>query len=221
MNHEVRTPLNTITGYCDVIEDRLVEIGDAELLEAANCIRNGSDRLVNTLQAVFDVSLLESRSFEVRPQQIDLPLSVNQCVETARAAASKRGLSLVCKIDEFDVTATKLFFDRYSFERATSAILDNAIKFTERGGIVVRLFTNKESKVCLEVQDTGIGISAEYLPKLYQPFSQEEQGFSRSHEGNGLGLAIAKRLLEINGATISAQSEKGLGSTFTIELSRR
>ena len=99
--------------------------------------------------------------------------------------------------------------------RVLNALLDNAVKFTEAGKIEVTLAQTSEETV-VQVSDTGIGIADEYLPSLFQEFTQESSGLARTHEGSGLGLAIAYRLAEKIGASISVDSEKGRGSTFTV-----
>jgi signal transduction histidine kinase len=99
-------------------------------------------------------------------------------------------------------------------------LLDNAIKFTDRGEIVLGLNRDSSGTLNLEVRDTGIGIDTDYLPRLFEPFSQEQAGHSRRFEGAGLGLAFARKCVELGGARISAASRKGEGSTFTIAFPR-
>jgi len=108
--------------------------------------------------------------------------------------------------------------DEYCVSAARQNLIGNAIKFTERGWVEVRQFRHS-SELCLEVRETGVGIDANFLPKLFQPFIQEESGFSRQFEGSGLGLALTKRFLDANHAQISVQSEKGAGAAFTIRFS--
>ena len=95
-------------------------------------------------------------------------------------------------------------------------LIENAIKFTNEGEIIVRLYSNGENKVKVDVKDTGIGISEEYQENMYKTFSQEDRGYTRKFDGNGLGLAIVKSYVEINKADLKLQSEKGKGALFTI-----
>jgi signal transduction histidine kinase len=99
-------------------------------------------------------------------------------------------------------------------------LIENAIKFTERGGVAVRLYREVSGAVCITVSDTGIGVDKDYLPHLLEPFSQEDSGDTRRFEGAGLGLALSRRYLELTGASLSAHSAKGVGSSFTIRFAR-
>jgi light-regulated signal transduction histidine kinase (bacteriophytochrome) len=111
-------------------------------------------------------------------------------------------------------------FDEYCLQSALTKLIDNAIKFTDRGEIVLGLNRDSSGTLNLEVRDTGIGIDSDYLPRLFEPFSQEQAGHSRRFEGAGLGLAFARKCVELGGARISAASRKGEGSTFTIAFPR-
>ncbi|MGA8570486.1 MAG: ATP-binding protein, partial [Candidatus Binataceae bacterium] len=101
---------------------------------------------------------------------------------------------------------------------ALANLLDNAVKFTERGRITVRVYRETEGRICVDVEDTGIGIDSSYLPRLFEPFSQKDSGQARRYRGMGLGLALAKRYLALNGAELSLKSRKDEGSVFTIRL---
>ena len=111
---------------------------------------------------------------------------------------------------------TKILADEYSIMQIFANLIDNAIKYTKKGKVEILLTKNKSGNVMVEVKDTGIGMSKEFLPKIFEPFVQEEQGYSRSYEGNGLGLALTKRYCEINNAVIEVESEKNVGSTFRV-----
>ena len=112
-----------------------------------------------------------------------------------------------------------VFADKYTLTQAFQNLLDNAVKFTEAGGIEVFSYENEES-IFVDISDTGVGISQEYLPRLFKPFSQEEEGYSRKFDGNGLGLALTKKYIDLNQGEISVVSGKGQGTTFTIKLDR-
>jgi CheY-like chemotaxis protein/anti-sigma regulatory factor (Ser/Thr protein kinase) len=134
-----------------------------------------------------------------------------------RVIAERKGIALTCTID---TPGAAVVFDEYCLTQALTNLLDNALKFTERGGVAYRLYRATDARLCVEIRDTGIGISQEYLSRLFQPFSQEHSGDARKFQGSGLGLALTRKYLELNGAEISVQSEKGEGTTFTIRFSR-
>jgi len=130
-----------------------------------------------------------------------------------RNNAKKKNIEL-----EFSLNTdnAKVFVDEYSIIQVFANLFDNAIKYTEHGKISVNVFRNKNNEVNVEIEDTGIGISEEYLPNLFLPFRQEEQGYSRKYEGNGLGLSLVKKYCELNNADISVKSSKGNGTKFTV-----
>ena len=135
-----------------------------------------------------------------------------------RLIAERKGIALTCTID---APGASVVFDEYCLTQAVTNLLDNAIKFPERGAITCRLYRATDGTLCLEIRDTGIGISEEYLSHLFEPFSQEHSGTVRQFQGSGLGLALTRKYLELNGAKISVQTEKDKGTAFTIHFSRQ
>jgi signal transduction histidine kinase len=110
-----------------------------------------------------------------------------------------------------------IYSDDYALNQIFSNLIDNAIKFTEQGKVVVE-FSEQENFYNIEVKDTGIGISEEYIPHLFTPFSQEERGYTRRYEGNGLGLALAKQYCNFNNIHFSYSPKKDLGTTFIVSI---
>jgi signal transduction histidine kinase len=215
MSHEVRTPLNAIVGYAGLIAEHLEARGeqmDAPLIEG---IERGCQRLLRTIQNVIDMAKLERGLFQLRPVEISLSPFVERRVAAMRLSAEAKGLRL--QFTSGDGTA-RVRFDEYSLGFVLDHLIDNAIKFTQSGMVSVNLARNEERRLHLQVHDTGIGIDPRYLDEVYEPFSQELQGDSRPYQGLGLGLAVTKKLLELNDATISVDSRVGTGSTFTIRF---
>jgi len=213
MSHEIRTPLNVILGYNELIRESLHQDGDGANASLLDAVRRASERLTHTIHGILDLAQLQSGSFEIRPASLELAKVIENELEQFRAAAASKGLSLSCQIDE---PRAVVHCDEYCFVEALRHLLDNAIKFTAQGKVSVRLFRGQGGRISLEVHDTGIGMSESYLSRLFQPFSQEQVGNSRPFEGAGVGLAVAKGLLELNGAQMSVESLKGRGATFRI-----
>ena len=157
-------------------------------------------------------------AFSLAPTRLEIGLLLERLLVDFRVTAERKGIALTCTID---VPGASVVFDEYSLTQALSNLLDNAIKFTDRGAITCRLYRATDGTLCLEIRDTGIGISEEYLPQLFEPFSQEHSDSGRQFQGSGLGLALTRKYLELNGAKISVQTEKGKGTTFAIHFSRR
>ncbi|KAB2840872.1 MAG: GHKL domain-containing protein [Melioribacteraceae bacterium] len=113
---------------------------------------------------------------------------------------------------------TFLYTDEYAVNQIFANLIDNAIKYTEKGKVEITLREEGNNHYSIKVSDTGIGISNEYIDKLFEPFSQEEQGYTRRFEGNGLGMALVKKYCDLIDAEISVESEKNIGTTFTVIL---
>jgi PAS domain S-box-containing protein len=215
MSHEIRTPLNVILGYLEVIGDYLAEIGDNTQRDHLEAAAKAGQRLIQTMNGILDYSRVESGGFDCTPELLHLSILIEHQIEEFRALANRKGIDLRF-VNE--APRARIMADEYCISAAMQNLIGNAIKFTRRGSVEVRLFRS-EGDLCVEVRDTGVGISAQFLPKLFQPFVQEESGFSRQFEGSGLGLALTERFLEANHARISVKSVKGAGSTFTIHFS--
>lgn len=216
MSHEIRTPLNVVIGYTDLLATQIEVQGNEDVQENLDSIRRAGRRLIRTIQGILDFSKIEARSFELRPEPLELGKTLERHVQDLRILSERKNIQLVCTINEPEAT---VLFDEYCLSGALTNLLQNAIKFTKEGSITVSLCRAPDRRLKVAVKDTGIGIDASYLTRIFEPFSQEESGFRRSFEGNGLGLALTKRYLELNGATIEVQSRKGQGAVFTITFS--
>jgi signal transduction histidine kinase len=216
VSHEIRTPLNIITGYNELIEEHLAARNDESVKEYAEGIQRASARLLRTIGNILDISKIERGAFSLAPTRLEIGPLLERLLVDFRVTAERKGIALTCTID---VPGASVVFDEYSLTQALSNLLDNAIKFTVRGAITCRLYRAPDGTLCLEIRDTGIGISEEYLPHLFEPFSQERSDSGRQFQGSGLGLALTRNYLELNGAKISVQTEKGKGTTFAIHFS--
>jgi len=215
MSHEVRTPLNIILGYNSLIAERLAELHDNDLDPHLEAVSSASLRLISTIQGIIDLSRLETGTFEVRRKPVNLSPLVEAAVHHSSQPAAQKQLSLTCKIEVSEAAA---LVDEYCLKESIRLLLDNAIKFTERGDVTVHLCGAPNGIVVLTIRDTGIGIDPNYLPNLFKPFSQERVDSTRPFEGPGIGLALVKRYLDRCQVEISVQSERGKGTAFTIRL---
>ena len=211
-SHELRTPLTAILGFTNVLKDEIPV--DAEYREFLNIIENSGLRLMDTLNSLLDLAKLRAGIMEVNPEKIDI---YHQCEEEAtklQDLASEKGLELNV------IRPNRSLFvdvDVHALSRVFHNLVSNAIKFTEAGKVEIE-FYEMEKTVAMHVRDTGIGIDAKFLPDLFDAFIQESDGLSRTHEGTGLGLAICSGLMPLMNATISVESTKGVGSTFTVAI---
>ncbi len=215
MSHEIRTPLNVIIGFSEVIAAHLAGLGDTSHNEEIEAIRRNSRRLIDTIQGILDFSKIEVGAFNINPKPIRLPRLIGSQVRDLSILASRKGLHLTCRIEE----PVAVWFDEYCLSNALTNLIQNAIKFTDTGEVEVRLGRGAEGRARIEIRDTGIGIRPDFLGKLFEPFTQASSGYSRRFEGSGLGLALTRKYLEMNGARLEVASEAGKGSVFSIAFS--
>jgi len=217
MTHEIRTPLNIIIGYVDLIGEHLADQNDDSQKDCLEGIHRASSRLIRTIDNILNFSTIETDALKLQKTELEVGRLLERLVGDFRVMAERKGITLTHIQDQ---SGARIFFDEYCLTTALINLLDNAIKFAERGEVICRLYRAPDGRLCVEIGDTGIGISREYLPHLFEQFSQEQVGNTRRYQGSGLGLALTRKYLELNGAEISVQSEKGKGTTFTIHFSR-
>ncbi len=219
MSHEIRTPVNTIMNFTSLIRSDIEDQMNDEIKESFEIIDNGGRRLIRTIDLILNMSELQAGTYTPQYQQINLKDNIiAPLVNEFKIHAEKKDLSLTFSngIHHPNITG-----DKYTLLQLFANLLDNAIKYTHQGGINVFLEEAVSNKFRVSIADTGIGISEKYIDNLFQPFSQEEQGYTRKFEGNGLGLALVKRYCELNNAEINVESEKGLGSVFSVIFNSR
>jgi PAS domain S-box-containing protein len=215
VTHEIHTPLNIILGYADLMAERLAELSDERANDYAEPVRRAGKRLLDTVASILEVSRIEAGAYRIDPKPIILGDFIGRLLGEFRILAANKGLALSAEIDEPQATVR---FDEGCLSNAVTNLLQNAIKFTERGEVAVRLGRDTRAALCLEVRDTGVGIDAAYLPHIFDVFSQENPGLTRRFEGVGLGLSLVRKYVELNGAELKVTSEKSKGSTFTIRF---
>ncbi len=214
ISHEIRTPLNVILGYSTLITTELYDRIRPEETAFFDSIERGGQRLMRTVEHILNISSIQVGTFQLRPELLDVNARVEKLVQDLSSFATEKGLALRAVLDD---TECDILADRYSIDQALTNLIDNAVKFTHEGEVIVRVF-RQDQRVCIEVKDTGIGISAEYLPKVFNVFSQEVTGYTRPFEGLGLGLALTKRYVEMNNGSVTVKSRKGQGTTFTLRF---
>lgn len=218
ISHEIRTPVNTILTYSAFLKEELDLRDDDELRKNFKIIEKAGKRLFRTVDLIVNMSELQTGTYELFPKELDLydDLLLNLFVEF-RKYASDKGVEMQFVNYTSD---SKIIADEYSISQVFRSLIDNAVKYTDHGRIRILLERDEEDRIIVSVEDTGIGISEEYLPRLFEPFSQEDQSYTRSYQGNGLGLALAKKYAELNKAVIEVKSIKGSGSVFRVVFDR-
>jgi signal transduction histidine kinase len=217
MSHELRTPLNSIIGFTGILQQQLAGPLNAEQIKQMGMIRNSARHLLSLINDVLDISKIEAGQLEVVFQTFDMRTSMETVLSTIAPMAEKKGLSFGV---EMDAGVGTIVSDKRRVEQILMNLLSNAVKFTERGEIRISCKIEGDELVT-SVGDSGCGIRAEDINKLFEPFRQVETGITRQHEGTGLGLSISKKLVALLSGTIHVESEWGKGSVFTFSLPLR
>lgn len=213
MSHEIRTPLNAILGLTSIIHDELRDKISPDLQRMFTSIDNSGRRLYRTIDLNLNMALVMTGGYKFSFQRLDIIPIINQLTMEFRHYARERNLGFTF---EETVGGTLIYADAYSFTTIMQNLLDNAIKYTRQGSVSVTASLTSGGYISVSVKDTGIGMSEEYMEKLFRPFTQEIMGYSRPFEGNGLGLALSKRLIELNKGDIRVHSIKGKGTEVTV-----
>ncbi len=214
MSHEIRTPINSILSYSSLIKEELADKIQPFIQSCFETIETASTRLIRTVDSILNMAQIQTGNFEIDNEIIDLKDNIlKELTEEFTHLAKQKGLEL----NFVDRSENRLVeSDKYTTTHLFANLIENAVKYTKSGSIKIVLYNNQNYMTCVDIIDTGIGISAEYLPNLFEAFSQEDQGYSRKYEGNGLGLALVKKYCEMNNAEISVKSKKDVGTTFTV-----
>jgi PAS domain S-box-containing protein len=218
MSHELRTPLNSVLGFAALLEQQAYGPLTAKQARYVANIKTSGQHLLVLISDLLDLSKVEAGKLELRPEVLDLREALDAALTELRPQVQAKRLTLELLVTD---APASLIADPLRFKQILSNLLSNAVKFTPDGGRVTVTARRVPSSEFVEftVQDTGIGITAEDLPKLFQPFTQLEPYLTRQHQGTGLGLALTKQLVELHGGTIWAASDgEGRGSTFTVRL---
>lgn len=212
ITHEIRTPLTVILGFTSILRQGV----NKKYERFVDLIERSGRRLLLTLDSVLDLAQLEAGTLEVQPVRYNVLNLVRKAATAFQSVAEEKGLTF-----HLDVPSTGLYasFDYEVLSRALDHVLDNAAKFTKEGAVTVSVRSD-EASVYIDVEDTGIGIEESFLGHVFESFTQESTGLNRSYQGSGLGLSVSQKLIERMGGSLSAASEKGEGSVFTIELPR-
>lgn len=215
MSHEIRTPLNGIIGFSSLLETELSMLENKELFEYAEGIAQSGDRLLNLLNNIIDISRIEANDIEFDLHPCDLSSIVNNVKELHVFAANDKGLAFKTKFDDMPMVIA----DNANLTRIINIVVDNAIKYTPSGFVnITTTYDAEKNEALLKIKDTGVGMEEDYKKYLFEAFRQESSGYGRSFQGAGLGLPLAKRLLDLMHGRIEIDSMRSVGTTVSIYL---
>jgi signal transduction histidine kinase len=218
MSHELRTPLNAIIGFSELLSEGRIESSSDTHRKFVGHILSSGKHLLQLINDVLDLAKVEAGKISFHPEVAQLPVLVNEVVAVLGSLAVRRQVHI--EVDH-DPSLGEVYIDPGRFKQVLYNYLSNAIKFTsERGRVVLRTRPECDTLFRVEVEDTGAGISASDMDRLFQEFQQLETGASKRHGGTGLGLALTKRMVEAQGGTVGVASVVGQGTVFHAVLPR-
>jgi two-component system, NtrC family, sensor kinase len=218
MSHELRTPLNAIIGFSEVLGERMFgELNDKQAEYVQDILSSGR-HLLALINDILDLSKIEAGRMELELSRFDLPAAIGSAVILVRERATRHGLALDVSVDD---RLGPFVGDERKIRQVLLNLLSNAVKFTPEGGRVAVRAAPANGGVEISVSDTGIGIAVEDQEAIFQEFRQVGTDYARKREGTGLGLALARRFVDLHGGRIWVKSRLGEGSTFTFNLPGR
>ena len=220
MSHELRTPLNAIIGVTEMLQEDARDLKREDEIEPLDRVVRAARHLLALINDILDLSKIEAGRMELHVESFSVAQTIDDVVKTVETLAAKNANRVVT---DCSPALELMHADQTWVRQALLNILSNANKFTERGTITINARQQEEdgqSWITIAVTDSGIGMTAEQMGKLFQEFSQADSSTTRKYGGTGLGLAISRRFCQMMGGDISVESEPGRGSTFTIRLPR-
>jgi signal transduction histidine kinase len=215
MSHELRTPLNGIIGFSEILVDGKVGALNATQKEYLGDVLASGRHLLRLINGVLDLSKIEAGRMDLLPETFVLRAAIDEACAVATNAASDKSIHLLVDVAA-DIAEVTL--DRHKFMQILYNLLSNAFKFSNKDGQVELGAYRQGDTLRLDVRDSGVGIRAEDLPKLFAEFQQLDSGAARRQQGTGLGLALTRRLAELHGGSVHVESTAGVGSCFTVIL---
>jgi cell cycle sensor histidine kinase DivJ len=216
MSHELRTPLNAIIGFSEmIVHEEAMMLDAARRKEYAQLINDSGQHLLSVVNGILDISKMETGNFEISPEPFAPRAALLHCCNLLALKARDNGVDLITRAPE-DLPVMN--GDPRAFKQIALNLVANAIKFTERGGSVTVSAAVEGSWLMLSVTDTGVGIAAEDLARIGDPFFQSGKTYQRKHEGTGLGLSIVKGLVGLHNGEMNVQSTVGEGTTVAVAL---
>ncbi len=219
MSHEVRTPLNAIIGYADLLDFEIQQMDDPSLKELTTYLKDGANRLVRLLENIIDVSKIESGEYEISRSEVNVKEMFEKLKNEFLNIASLRKIEIILEIDESSQTINS---DPFVIEKIFWELMDNAIKYNiDKGKVIVRTLS-LDKYLRFEIIDTGRGISSEMVNEVLKPFMQDDlSGYKRRYEGAGLGLTFAYKATKLLGGDFEIISEKGHGAKVIVTLPKK
>jgi PAS domain S-box-containing protein len=216
MSHEIRTPLNAILTAVPILADEIDKDNeDAQII--INSVDSAGKRLQRTIDMILNMSAVQTGNYKPDFEPVNIEAELAKLAREFNQMSDEKNLQL-----NFRCLSKEpyIYCDQYTTNQIFQNLIGNSIKYTHQGSINISIENNENDAITIFIKDTGIGMTKEYMESLFSPFSQEDVGQKREYEGNGLGLALVKKYVEINNAEIRVQSEKNVGSVFSVTFKK-
>ncbi len=214
MSHEIRTPINAILSSVDFLEEELQGNYGEEVKTTFDIIGSSSKRIIRTVQLILNLAEVQSGLYKLKASKFDIYFDCLLLIfKEYEDEAKNKNIKFSVKRW---IENTTIVTDEYSVNQIFRNVIDNSVKYTHSGSIDIDVDRDEDGRLTVEISDTGIGMSNDYIPDLYKNFSREERGFTRNFDGNGLGLALVKKYCDLNSSTITVKSKKNEGTSVKI-----
>jgi len=216
ISHEIRTPINSMLSFSSMLQEETQNVLDKELQKSFNIIGKAGKRIIRTTDLILEMSELQAGTYEPDFKKNDIYSDVIEDVFCDfLTITSDKGIELNI---EKETEECFVSYDKHSMRQVFNNIVNNAVTFTNKGSVNITVKKENGAGLVIEVADTGIGIAPEYQKKVFEPFTQEDEGFTRQYEGTGLGLPLALKYCEINNAELVLISEKNIGTKVFVKF---
>jgi len=217
MSHELRTPLNTVLGFSKLLKEHGERrLSDGDIVQYASLIQDSAHRLLAVMNDILDVSKLRSGTYALDAYEVDIGVVLRECIDGIRHAAESASVSIASRMS-FSIPPVR--GDETKLAQIFKNLISNAVKFTPAGGsVIAEVREQGNGGVIVSIRDTGIGMTEDEIRVALEPFGQVDSARTRWREGAGLGLTIAKSLVELHGGELLIASVKGQGTEATVTL---
>ncbi|OGU71687.1 MAG: hypothetical protein A2V93_11165 [Ignavibacteria bacterium RBG_16_34_14] len=216
MSHEIRTPLNAILTAVPILADEIDKNNDdAQII--IRSVDSAGKRLLRTIDMILNMSAVQSGNYKHDFEKINIEVELEKLTREFKPLSDEKNLELNFRCSSKE---PYIYCDLYTTNQIFQNLIGNSIKYTHQGSIIISIENGSNDSITIFIKDTGIGMTQKYMEHLFSPFSQEDAGQKRQYEGNGLGLALVKKYVEINNAEINVQSEKNIGSVFSVTFKK-
>lgn len=213
VSNEIRNPLNGILGFANLLKTEMAQLSRDDLYEFSDNISQSGESLLKILNDIIDISSIEAEDISFNMVPCNLKEIILESIDNYRKVANDKGIEII-NDNNFNYSVLS---DKETLYRIFNSVIDNSVRFTDKGYVRISI-SNESGNIIIKIKDTGVGIDPSYIPMVFEPYRRENLGYSTKYQGAGLSLPLAKKALNVMNNDINIESQKGLGTTVTINL---